>query len=235
MPIFIDIGTLAAGFVCNGCHNRGNGGLHRFVQLPVVNADTVFTVRRDNPVRRVQAAVKEAVYLLDAAFVRSLFFHHLEKACQIERNNGNNGACTGYQPLVDRHKCLPLYGCKFGVQCMGGRFQMLLRLADGALAVQCLRRFWPDVRIRNRDTSLRKQPCVVEFFYPALPILTAHHLYGSGSFFLARRIRSDFCQRTGKRVEGFAGKGFSKGFERRAVGNAGVGVGTHGACYAVDN
>ena len=106
MPVLVHIGEFAAGLIGNGCHNLCNGGLNPFVQFPVVDADTVFAVRRDNAVRRVEAAVKEAIDLFDSAFVGALFLHHLEQACQIQRDNRNNGACTGYQSLVDGYKRL---------------------------------------------------------------------------------------------------------------------------------
>ena len=118
---------------------------------------------------------------------------------------------------------------------MGGGFQVFLRFTDGALAVQRLRSFRPNVGIRNRNTSLCKQIRSAEFFYPTLPILTAHDLYGSGGFFVSCRFCGNFRQSAGERVEGFAGKRLSEGLERRAVGNAGLGIGTHGACHTVND
>ena len=118
---------------------------------------------------------------------------------------------------------------------MGGCFQVLLCLADGTLAVQRLRRFRADIGIGNRDAALCQHILSAEFFYPPLPVFTAHNLYGSGSFFVVRRFRRNFGECAGKRIEGFAGERLSERLECRTVGNAGFRIGTHGACHAVYN
>ena len=184
----------------------------------------------------VKAFGKQAFHLLDAAFVGALFLHDLEQHGQVQRDNGDDGAGACHQALVHGHVGFALEGClEFGVEFLGGLFQVLLGATDGAVAVDGVGKARSDVGVGYRLYAFGKDACGGQLANPESPVLAAHDLHGVFRFFGGGGFGADGADLAGHAVNGFSGKGLSDGLQHAAVHDARVRVHTDGRGHAVDN
>ena len=139
----------------------------------------------------IEAAGEEAVHLLDAAFVATLFLHHLVQQRDVERHDGDGSARLGHHGLIDRDVGTAALSLQIFVEGLGRLFQMILGVADGPVAIDWMGNFRADVGISDRANAVGEHARFGERFDPHLPVFPAHDRDGVGDLFFVRRVDGD--------------------------------------------
>ena len=124
---------------------------------------------------RREAFGEEAVDLLDAAFVEALCLHHFVEQRNVERHDGDRAAGLRDERLVHAHPCVALVLCELRADAIRSLFEVLLRAADRAIAINRPREVRPDVAVGRRDHTRREHASGIERIHPHFPIFAAHH------------------------------------------------------------
>ena len=209
-----------------------DGGLDVFLHFPVVDADPAFFVE----LRAVGGAVvvgKEALDLLDGAFVVALFFHHFVEDGDVEGNDGDGGAGLGDEGFVDGDEG-GLFA-KLLVHGYSGLFEVFFGAANGAVGVDVPGDFGPNVGVGYGAEVVGEDACLLHGVDPHFPVFAAHDFDGVGDFLLGGGFDGDFFDEGFVGIEGVLGVGVASGLEDGAVGFAVGGVGAAGGGEGVDD
>ena len=235
MAVAFQVANLGKVFLGDGGHALFDFFLDLGIHFPVVDADEVVFVG-GNGATGVEAFGKQAFHLFDTAFVAALFLHDLEQNGQVQRDDGDDRTGTGYQALVHGHVGFALEAClEFGVEFLGGLFQVLLGATDGTVTVDSVGKAGADVGVGHCLDAFVQHARGGELLNPKCPVLAAHHLDGVGCLFGSGGLCADGADLSGHAVDGLASEGFADGFQHAAVHLAGIRVHTDCGGHAVDN